>query len=97
MAAIAMSLRQVPEQVRNQVKVVFVTADPARDSAAVLRAWLDHFDKRFIGLTGNAASIEAAQRAARIPKASKIVLANKPIKSPTRPLFSPTPRTMWPM
>jgi protein SCO1 len=78
MAAIAMSLRQVPEQVRNQVKVVFVTADPARDSAAVLRAWLDHFDKRFIGLTGNAASIEAAQQAASIPKASKIVLGNKP-------------------
>lgn len=78
MAAIAMSLQQLPEEVRNQVKVVFVTADPARDSPAVLRAWLDHFDKRFIGLTGNPASIEAAQRVASVPKASKIVLGNQP-------------------
>jgi protein SCO1/2 len=77
MAAIAMGLRQLPQEVRNQVKVVFVTADPARDSSTVLRAWLDHFDKRFIGLTGDAASIEAAQRAARIPAASKMSLANK--------------------
>lgn len=77
MAAIATSLQQVPEDVRNQVKVVFVTADPARDTPTVLRAWLNHFDRRFIGLTGNAATIEAAQRAARVPAASKTVLANK--------------------
>ena len=28
-----------------QVKVVFVTTDPARDSAPVLRVWLDNFDR----------------------------------------------------
>jgi protein SCO1/2 len=77
MAAIATSLQQVPEDVRNQVKVVFVTADPARDTSTVLRAWLNHFDRRFIGLTGNAATIEAAQRAAQVPAASKTVLANR--------------------
>jgi len=77
MAAIASGLRQVPQDVRNQVKVVFVTADPVRDSPTVLRAWLNHFDTRFIGLTGDANTIEAAQRAARIPVASKAVLANK--------------------
>jgi protein SCO1/2 len=77
MAAIATSLQQVPEYVRNQVKVVFVTADPARDTSTVLRAWLNHFDRRFIGLTGNAATIEAAQRAAQVPAASKTVLANR--------------------
>jgi protein SCO1/2 len=77
MAALASGLRQVPENVRSQVKVVFVTADPVRDSSTVLRAWLNHFDTRFIGLTGDATTIEAAQRAARIPAASKVVLANK--------------------
>src|SRR5512135_3566297 len=37
----------------------------------VLRSWLDHFDKRFIGLTGNEAAIEAAQIAANLSPAKK--------------------------
>jgi protein SCO1/2 len=77
MANIARSLQQLPTEVGEQVKVVFVTTDPARDSAAVLRAWLDHFDRRFIGLTGSEAAIAAAQRAAHIPPASKTVRANQ--------------------
>src|SRR5215467_1267581 len=52
MANIASSLQQLPAEIGEQVKVVFVTTDPARDSAAVLRAWLDNFDARFVGLTG---------------------------------------------
>ncbi len=51
--------------------MVFVTTDPARDSPQVLRAWLDHFDKRFIGLTGSDAAIEATQSAARLSPAKK--------------------------
>jgi protein SCO1 len=77
MAAVATSLQQISPEVRNQVKVVFVTADPARDTPTALRAWLNHFDRRFIGLTGNAAAIEVAQREARVPVASKTMLANK--------------------
>jgi protein SCO1/2 len=77
MAAIAMALRQMPAKAQDQVKVVFVTVDPARDSAAVLRAWLDQFDRRFIGLTGSKAAIAAAQRASNIPIATKTALAGK--------------------
>ena len=69
MANIAVSLKKIPTAVADQVKVVFVTTDPARDSPPVLRSWLDHFDQRFIGLTGSEAAIEAAQRAARVPSA----------------------------
>jgi len=71
MANIASSLQQLPAEVGEQVKVVFVTTDPGRDSGAVLRAWLDNFDTRFIGLTGSEAAVAAAQRAAYIPPASK--------------------------
>jgi protein SCO1/2 len=71
MANIASSVQQLSPEVREQVKVVFVTTDPARDSAAVLRAWLDQFDGSFIGLTGSEATVAAAQRAAFIPPASK--------------------------
>jgi SCO1/SenC len=72
MANIASALRKVPADVAEQIKVVFVTTDPARDSAAVLRSWLDNFDERFIGLTGTEAALEAAG----IPPATKAALAN---------------------
>jgi protein SCO1 len=71
MANIASSLQQLPTAIGERVKVVFVTTDPARDSAPVLRAWLDNFDTRFIGLTGSEAAIAAAQRAAYLAPASK--------------------------
>ena len=71
MSNIASSLQQLPADVGERVKVVFVTTDPARDSAPVLRAWLDNFDIRFIGLTGSYAAIAAVQRAAYLAPASK--------------------------
>jgi len=46
-----------------------------RDEPHVLRSWLDHFDGRFIGLTGSDAAIEAAQRAAGLPPARRTVRA----------------------
>jgi len=77
MANIARSLHKMPPEVKDQVKVVFVTTDPARDTPTVLRAWLNQFDRRFIGLTGSEAAIAAAQRAAHIPPASKTMHTNQ--------------------
>jgi protein SCO1/2 len=54
-----------------RAKVVFVTVDPARDTKSVLREWLDHYDPRFIGLTGTAAQIAKAEEAAGLPFVSK--------------------------
>ncbi len=71
MANVAMSLQALPMEVRSRVKLVFVTTDPARDEPHILRAWLDRFDKRFIGLTGSEGAIGAAQRAAGLPPARK--------------------------
>jgi protein SCO1/2 len=76
MANIASSLQQLSPEVREQVKVVFVTTDPDRDRAPILRAWLDNFDRGFIGLTGSEAAIAAAQRAAHIPPAGKTAHAD---------------------
>ncbi|MBL4615345.1 MAG: SCO family protein [Magnetovibrio sp.] len=36
----------------DQVVPLFVTVDPTRDTAKRLRDYVDHFDKRIIGLTG---------------------------------------------
>jgi len=64
MADIASALRKTSQEVRDKVKVVFVTTDPARDTAPVLRRWLDQFSTDFIGLLGTAAELDAAQEAA---------------------------------
>jgi protein SCO1/2 len=60
MADVASALRKIGPAAA-QVRVVFVTTDPWRDKAAVLRSWLDRFDPSFIGLTGTPAQIAGAE------------------------------------
>lgn len=76
MHMIGQAFTKLPSAVIDQFKVVFVTTDPARDTPQLMRAWLDNFDKRFIGLTGSDSAIAAAQIAANLSPASK---------SPVRP------------
>jgi protein SCO1/2 len=72
MANIGLALKKLPTGITDQVKLVFVTTDPARDTPAVLRRWLDNFDKRFVGLTGTEAALNAVQNAAGVPPARKV-------------------------
>ena len=60
MADLASALQRVAASVREQVKVVIVTTDPARDTSAVLKAYLDRIDPEFVGLTGELADIVTA-------------------------------------
>ncbi|HUR51759.1 MAG TPA: SCO family protein [Mycobacteriales bacterium] len=69
MADLATVLRRADPSVRDQVQVLFVTTDPARDSAPVLRRWLDQFSKDFVGLLGTKAEVAAAQRASGVAPA----------------------------
>ena len=71
MHIIADALRELPPTITSRFKVVFVTTDPARDTPQVLRMYLDHFNKHFIGLTGSQEAIAAAQVAASLPPAKK--------------------------
>ncbi len=52
MADLAAARRALPAQACRHVTLVFVTEDPARDTPAVLRAWLERFDPAIIGLLG---------------------------------------------
>lgn len=76
MANLSAALKELPAGTGGQVKLVFVTTDPARDSPAVVRRWLDLFDRGFIGLTGTEQAIEAVERAAGVPPATKTGPAN---------------------
>ena len=57
LANVASALKRMDAKLTQRIKVVFVTVDPRRDTPPVIRTWLDHFDHRFIGLTGDSASI----------------------------------------
>ena len=50
-----------------KLKVLFVTVDPARDTPAVMRAYLAHFNPSIIGLTGSPAEILSAEKAFGAP------------------------------
>jgi protein SCO1/2 len=71
MANLAAGLKKMSAAVADRIRLVFVTTDPARDTPQVLRRWLDLFDRRFIGLTGSEPAIQAVQRAAGLPVATK--------------------------
>ena len=71
MSNLGAALKKLPPSIAAQVKLVFVTTDPARDTPAELRRWLDNFDRRFVGLTGTETAVEQVQRAAGVPPARK--------------------------
>src|SRR5258708_23580035 len=52
MAALRAALKRMPAALADQVKLVFVTTDPMRDTPAVLRQWLHLFARRFLRLPG---------------------------------------------
>ncbi len=56
----------IPE-VRDRIKVVFVSTDPERDTPERLRSWLDNFDRAFIGLRGSLDDINAALSSMMLP------------------------------
>jgi protein SCO1 len=71
LATVASALRGMPAAEREQVRLVLVTTDPARDTGRVLRAYLHRFDPSFVGLTGTAAQVAAAERRSSAQPSSK--------------------------
>lgn len=62
-------LPELDPQVAARIKVVFITTDPRRDTPAVIRTWLDHFSRGFIGLAGDSSAIARVQTALQLPPA----------------------------
>lgn len=67
MADIALAVRSLPAATRAKVAVVFLTTDPARDSPAVIKRWLSHFDPAFVGLTGDQDTLYSAAKQVGVP------------------------------
>ncbi|MBA2945447.1 SCO family protein [Streptomyces himalayensis] len=62
MSNIAVAKKQLPKAEQDELRVVFVTTDPERDTPSALAGWLKAQDTDFIGLTGDFSTIQAGAR-----------------------------------
>jgi protein SCO1 len=72
MANLAAAMVRLSEDDREQVDVVFVTTDPARDTEKALRDYLDRLEPSFIGVTGEIDDIEAVGRSVAVGLGTKL-------------------------
>ncbi|MFI6765652.1 SCO family protein [Streptomyces sp. NPDC050355] len=66
MSNIAVAVKQLPKAEQKDLRVVFVTSDPERDTPAALKKWLAGIDKDFVGLSGAFDTIQAGARSVNI-------------------------------
>lgn len=67
MANLAAVLGDLPLEARREIRVVFVSTDPERDTPERIREWLDRFDPSFIGLRGSRDEVAAIEEALDVP------------------------------
>ena len=63
LANFASALRGATPAVRKDVRMLFVTTDPARDTPDVVRDYLDRFDPTYEGLVAPVGTVEEAAKA----------------------------------
>jgi protein SCO1/2 len=59
---LAVAKKQLPEEQQDDLRIIFVTSDPERDTAEELGSWLKGIDTDIVGLTGDFATIQAGAR-----------------------------------
>ncbi|MES5819136.1 SCO family protein [Streptomyces sp. RG80] len=59
---VAVAKKQLSKAQQDELRVVFVTTDPDRDTAKELGKWLKGIDPQIVGLTGDFATIQAGAR-----------------------------------
>ncbi|HVC57347.1 MAG TPA: SCO family protein [Stellaceae bacterium] len=55
---LSLAFDKLSRKARAKVAIVFVSVDPARDTPAVLKTYLESFDAPVVGLTGTAAEVK---------------------------------------
>ena len=58
LAELKLALAELDEEDAAQVKVLFVTVDPERDTPQRVQEYVDHFNPAFIGLSGSQVDLE---------------------------------------
>lgn len=67
MGNLAAARHQLSEKDQSRVRVVMVTADPERDTPAIMDRYVKHYDPSFIGLSGPPADVDAVLAAWAVP------------------------------
>ncbi|MGE6528380.1 SCO family protein [Pseudomonas sp. NPDC077382] len=60
-------LNQLPPMVRDQLQVILVSADPARDTPEALRTYLSYYRAGFKGLTGEMPELQKLSKGLGLP------------------------------
>jgi protein SCO1/2 len=82
MADLAAARGQLPEALREDATVVFVSEDPERDTPRTLRRWLDGFDPSFVGLRGGNRQTEAMLNELYLPETVRVEDPENPVRHP---------------
>jgi protein SCO1 len=72
MSYLSYAIRMQPASIRSKIVVVFVTVDPRRDTGPVIRRWLDHYSRSFVGITGTLKQIGEVEHEAGVPTAVRV-------------------------
>jgi protein SCO1 len=72
MSYLRYALQMQSPAIRKRIAVVFVTVDPRRDTGPVLRRWLDHYSRSFVGITGTLKQIGEVEHQAGVPTAIRV-------------------------
>ncbi|MFD6322909.1 SCO family protein [Streptomyces sp. NPDC001812] len=59
---LAVAKKQLSQDQQDELRIVFVTTDPERDTSAALGKWLKGIDDQVVGLTGDFDTIQAGAR-----------------------------------
>jgi protein SCO1/2 len=57
LAELNQAIKKLDEREADQVRVLFVTVDPARDTPERVQEYVNHFNQKFIGLSGTEAEL----------------------------------------
>jgi protein SCO1 len=63
---IALTFRDLGGPLRREIRPVFITIDPARDTPAVMKSYVASFDAPILALTGSAAAVAQAAQEYRV-------------------------------
>ncbi len=67
MSDLTAAIAHLPQHVRDQTQLLFITTDPGRDNPQTLRTYLDRYSDSFVGLTGGRAQIVSAAQSMGVP------------------------------
>ncbi|MBE0464568.1 MAG: SCO family protein [Halomonadaceae bacterium] len=66
LARLGDAIRKLDDETRDEIQVLFISVDPARDTPEVLKRYTDAFGPEFVGLSGDKAAIDAVTNRYRV-------------------------------